>query len=523
MSAPELVLRFPVPDQVSVSFNGTDSGPLPFASPVTDKDRADICWYIETYGAHSLADPDDAEARHIQARLAAIGKGLFDAVFGGDNRAAERIFNRFQDADAEHRVLTIDSQSAAVLSLPWELLHDTVEPGGVYLFREDPHISVRRRISGAGGGRAAFPVAPKPALHLLFVVSRPSDAGFIDPRADPKAVLDALEEHAPGRVTWEVLRPPTLDALAERLKDRTQTPVDILHFDGHGVFAQVSEQDVDQDPHRFGRSIHSEIQRERLARGAQDGAPAQSGAQPGAPVGIGFLLFEQPDGSGHLISAQDLAENLFRAKVGLVVLSACQTAALDSAGDPMASVAGRLTSTGIPAILAMTHSVLAVTTKTLFGRFYRSLAQGKGIAGALDDARAWLANHPEKFEVRRGSSRRMLRLDDWFLPALFHAGADTPLLTGKAPAPTPTQAPAGQTDPGPVHNLRPAHEAGFFGRRRELWQIERWLADETRRLYHHRLRRPGQDRAGPGGRPLAAAHGAVPARGVHRLRPGPVR
>ncbi len=31
-------------------------------------------------------------------------------------------------------------------------------------------------------------------------------------------------------------------------------------------------------------------------------------------------------------------------------------------------------------------------------------------------------------------------------------------------------------------NLRPVHEAGFFGRRRELWQIERWFAAETLRV-----------------------------------------
>jgi len=133
MPAPELVLRFPGPDQVNVSYDGTDSGLLPFVSPVTDKDRSDIRWYIETYGAHSLADPDDTEARRIQARLVAIGKDLFNAVFGDeDHRPAARLFNRFQDADAEHRVLTVDSQSAAVLSLPWELLHD---PTGVFLFR----------------------------------------------------------------------------------------------------------------------------------------------------------------------------------------------------------------------------------------------------------------------------------------------------------------------------------------------------------------------------------------------------
>ncbi len=474
MPAPELILRFPGPDQVIASYGGTDAGPLPFASPVTVKDRTDIRWYIETYGAHSLADPDDNEARRIQARLPEIGKALFDAVFGGGNRAAERLFNRFQDADAEHRVLTIDSQSAAVLSLPWELLHDSVEPGGVFLFREHPHISVRRRITGATGGRETFPVAPKAALHLLFVVSRPRDAGFIDPRADPGAVLDAVQQQAPGRVTWEFLRPATLNALHARLRDSSRPTVDILHFDGHGVFHQVTAEEVRKHPELYGKSIHSEIQRERQARGADAGPHAQ----PGAPVGIGFLLFERDDGASHLISAEDLHDNLFRARVGLVVLSACQSAALDAEGDPMASVAGRLTSTGIPAILAMTHSVLAVTTRALFGQFYASLARGSGIAGALDDARAWLANNPEKFAVQRGRQRQMLRLDDWFLPALFHASADMALLTPAAP-----QAPPADL---PLHNLREPHEAGFFGRRRELWDIERWFADPnpkgTRRI-----------------------------------------
>ncbi len=467
--AAELVLRFPAPDRVEVSYAGTDSGAVSFANPVTAKDRQDLAWYVETYGARSLADADDTEAQRIESRLAEIGKALFAAVFGND-RGAQRLFDRFQDAEDQTRVLTIETQHAAVFSLPWELLHD---PTGVFLFRERPRISVRRRISGATGGRAPFALQAKDRLHLLFVVSRPDGAGFLDPRADAAAVIQAVMTQAPGRVTWEVLRPATLDALTTRLDDATAPPVDILHFDGHGVFDRLSEADLEAHPGRFGKSIVSELQRERGARGRA----ALDGTAAGTPVGIGFLLFEQADGSAHCISAADLTDNLFRARVGLVVLSACQTAALDTEGDPMASVAGRLTATGIPAILAMTHAVLAVTTKALFGRFYASLAQGRGIAGALDEARAWLDNHPEKFEVQRGSARLMLRLDDWFLPALFHGGADTPLLTPGAPlesGPMPAAPPR--------HNLRPVHEAGFFGRRRELWQIERWFAAGTLRI-----------------------------------------
>ena len=71
---------------------------------------------------------------------------------------------------------------------------------------------------------------------MLFVVSRPKEAGFIDPRADALAVLDALDAKALARVEVEFLRPPTLQTLVDRLENTDLPPVDILHFDGHGVF-----------------------------------------------------------------------------------------------------------------------------------------------------------------------------------------------------------------------------------------------------------------------------------------------
>lgn len=84
MSHAELILRFPDADHINVAFEGNDSGPQPFTNPVTEKDRADIRWYIETYGSQSLDDPDDAEAARIEARLPEIGRALFKQVFTAD-------------------------------------------------------------------------------------------------------------------------------------------------------------------------------------------------------------------------------------------------------------------------------------------------------------------------------------------------------------------------------------------------------------------------------------------------------
>ena len=460
----ELNLRFPRTNEVIVSFEGEDSGTLPFTDPLTAKDRKDIQWYLEVYGAHSLGDPDDAEAARIAAQLPVWGKALFNAVFGG--RAAQRLFNDFQDQRDDARLLTISAEQPAILSLPWELLHDSAK-GGVHLFLETPRISIRRRMAGATGGRAPFRVKSKDQLHLLFVVSRPGGAGFIDPRADAQAVLDVLARHAPGRVTWEFLRPPTLDALVERLEDAALPPVDILHFDGHGVFDRnggLPEAVAQGKQHSFS-PLQSAASKDQAA------TPAV-----GSPANTGYLLFEDATGKMDLVSAQQLGENLHRHEVALVILSACQSAALGDTDEPLGSVAVWLTAAGIPAVLAMTHSVLVATTRALFGEFYENLAKGRGIGEALDNARRYLKNHPEKYQVQRGSRRVPLKLYDWFLPTLYQSGADVPLIKKAKDKSPPPEATAPRT------NLPPRPEADFFGRRRELWDIERGFAERTRRI-----------------------------------------
>lgn len=454
----ELNLRFPNPGQVIVRLGDNETPTLTFTNPLSDAERDNLAWYVETYGAHSLGDPDDDEAKRIAARLPKLGKALFEAVFAA--RDAERLFNKFQDANGEQRLITVSADHPAILALPWELLHDPSEPDGVHLFHET--LSIRRRVAGASGARGAFEFRAKPHLHLLFVVSRPDDAGFLDPRSDTQAVLDALDRDAPGRVTWEFLRPATLDALTRRLDDDRLPPVDVLHFDGHGVFDErggLPERYRKNHPTHAGRG--EAIQR--------DASP-----DPDSPPDTGYLLFEDGEGSTAFVSAHQLGENLHRSKIALVILSACQTAKLGDAPDgALGGVAARLTAAGIPAVLAMTHSVLIHTTRALFGEFYRQLALHRPIGAALDAARRHLANHPEKYEVQRNTERVKLKLHDWFVPALYQHGADGPLLVKDAE-------PASAT--APLTNLRARPEAGFFGRRGELWDIERWFAGPTRRI-----------------------------------------
>jgi hypothetical protein len=400
----ELNLRFPENHQVIVTFDGQDTERLDFASPLSAADREEIRWYLETYAARYTTDVDDTRAEGIAKKFRQWGEDLFNAVF--QHRAAQRLFNYFQDENQPGRLLTISASHPAILSLPWELLRD---PQGTYLFHENPRISIRRRLAGAGGGRRPFKVQVKDRLRLLFVVSRPSDAGFIDPRGEAIAVLNAIQQAAAGRVEVEFLRPATLDNLVARLEDSRQPPVDIVHFDGHGVFdldGRFQEQAKHSDP-----------------VGLTKGGNENGG-------NIGYLLFEDKEGKKALITAETLGDMLNRQKVGLIVLSACQSAAMggEDGEDAMGSVAARLTHAGIPTVLAMTHSVLVTTTQQLFAKFYQGLVSGAGMGEALDNARRDLYLNQQRGERQRGENRVQLKLQDWFLPALYQAAGDTPLL-----------------------------------------------------------------------------------------------
>ncbi|WP_339136512.1 MAG: tetratricopeptide repeat protein [Candidatus Electrothrix sp. GW3-4] len=449
----ELRLTFPDASHVMVSLRGNEEGdspPAEFINPLEEKDLNELRWYLEDYGTSYAAEPDDTRAAAVQERLPVWGTALFEAALEGERKAA-KLFDRFLESREKGRVLSIAADEPAVLTLPWELLHT---PGGTYLCNENPPISIRRGLPSAGDARTPQPRAAKPNLHLLFIVSRPEGASFIDPRRDADAVLSALAKQEQARVEVEFLRPPTLDALRRRLRDTRLPSVDIIHFDGHGVFGKDSEAD------RGGKG--DDIKGDGAATDRQQG----------------WLLFEDKEGGKDRVAAEKFGSLLHQNHAGLVVLSACQSAAMDSK-DPMSGCAARLVHAGIPAVIAMTHSVLVSTAEQLFAEFYASLFEGRTVARSLDEARHALLFNPERGICLRGAGlAEEFRLDlyDWFLPALYQSGADMALLSaevGESPEPCPAL----------LSNLPEPQQSGFFGRSRELWQIERAFGVEDCRRF----------------------------------------
>ncbi|MDM8558570.1 tetratricopeptide repeat protein [Candidatus Parabeggiatoa sp. HSG14] len=445
----ELNIDFHSANKFFIHFDSRSSELLDFQITFEDKEQKAIKWYFETYATDYTTEVDDDEAQSVVDKLPVWGARLFEAVFG--NHVARRLYEGFQQQGG---LLTVSATHPAILSLPWELLYD---PESTFLYNYKPYISIRRRLARTDKAKQPIVVAPKERLRVLFVISRPEDENFIDPRADAKAVLGALNEETLGRFELEFLRPPTLDNLTKRLECRAQyrksPAVDVLHFDGHGVF--MSGDGSEPVTYSYKQS-------------------AETKKADGDPRFMGYLLFEDKESKTHLVEASTLGDMLTQQNVGLVVLSACQSAMMGG-DEAMSSVAARLIHAGMPAVLAMTYSVLVETTRRLFERFYESLAYGAGIGAALDDARRYLYSHPERGERQRLEGAITLKVYDWFLPALYQVGDDNPLLVEEIEEPADLEKPF-------ASNLPELQEAGFVGRKRELWLIERAFVHGTRRL-----------------------------------------
>jgi tetratricopeptide (TPR) repeat protein len=354
---------------------------VPFEPFLTDDNYADLRWYLEAF----MDLPDGGaliRAQRVEAELLQWGRRLHDALFlaGPNQIALQQLLT-----GPEPRTLTIASNAPELLQLPWELLAD--EAGWLAL-----RLSVRRQIDVACAVQAR---AVKLPLRMLYIVSRPEDTGFIDPRLTSQALLDAIDPLG-ASVQLDFCRPPTLARLGELLRDgqRAGDPYDVVHFDGHGTFMQAQQ--------------------------------------------LGTLSFEQADdGSGAAktdnISADQLGYLLAQHQVPLVVLEACRSATVGQTR-LSGAVAPRLIQAGVGSVLAMGHAVHVEAARLLLDRFYRELVRGASIGQAVAGGRSALSASAARW-LESGPGARSVKLKDWFLPQLYQRGADLVLLPGAAAAP----------------------------------------------------------------------------------------
>ena len=423
------------------------SGIVPgFASPFSADDLEDLRWYLEEYLTIPFAVYEE-RGRTIQAKLGPWGQALFGAVFGPGQPGRDAYVKARDEGACE---LVLRSGSAPFFSLPWELLQDPERPQPVAL---ELH-AIDRTVDAAG---AASVVPPGPDLRVLMVIARPHGRDDVGYQMIARPLLERLEAVS-GRVTLDVLRPPTLDALVKRLGEATSSgqPYHILHFDGHGTFGAGA-------------------------------VPAGANPQIYDAGGLrGFLVFEQEGGGSDLVDAGRFALEVNRAQVPLVVLNACRSGMVGEA-TVEAAVATQLLKGGAASVVAMGYSVYAVAAAEFMTAFYEALFSGRRVSDAVAEGRRRLYRHRD-----RPSQKGLLPLEDWIVPVHYlRRTVGFAALQRQAPAPgrLPLDAFLDASRPGGGASAAPgadplAPDRRFIGRDAAFYALELVLRAQRVVLVH---------------------------------------
>lgn len=426
---------------------------------LTDQEQEDLRWYMEDY--LQVAEPAHAvQVEQIEAWMQRRGIELYESILEG-SRDVQRIFDRVLDELADLRV-EITSGIAEAAAIPWELMREPQSDSAIAL-RVRSFVRVQ---SNPNIGFVPVPTADDGRIRLLYVVCRPGGTGDVSLRAIANRLLQDL---GGDLVRFEItaLRPPTFEQLQQALADAKAAgrPYHIVHFDGHGMYADLKE-----TPWADWLKTMSLL--------------TLGGPRTGKH---GYLLFEHPGSPDKVrpVSGDELGKLLHDAGVPVLALNACQSAMHEAAEKPKAaadvhaevraigSLAQAVIDQGIPAVLGMRYSVYVVTAAQYIGQLYAALAKGRPFGEAASEGRKHLAHNPERWV---GLEPRPLQ--DWFVPVVYEA-MPIHLLPPKSPQGDLAKVAATFSRPelDPVQTnpalLRYVPDTGFIGRDETLLLLDR--------------------------------------------------
>ncbi|MCU0547180.1 MAG: tetratricopeptide repeat protein [Oscillatoriaceae cyanobacterium Prado104] len=339
-----------------------------FEHPFDSKVLADLRWYLEEYLRFPYGlEPENA--KKIEQKLQAWGQQLFDLVFRSSEKARE-FFQEATRAGLDKCEISIISDDAAVLNLPWELLfspdYQFLAPLLAGMYRSLSNYAVRAELGTMSDEQ----------LNILLVIARPYGDRDINFQTIARPMLEALKP-IQKQVNLTVLRPPSLKQFEAELNARKGF-YHIVHFDGHGDFQADSKVVQTQ----YGK------------------------------LGEGVLVFEDANGNPEIVTAREIAQYLNDCRVPVFVLNACKSG--EAGEEPFSSVAGQLVKLGAKGVVAMAYSVYATGAKHFMGRLYGELVRGQDIASAVAAGRKSMS-----IEKQRPSPKGLLPLQDWLVPVLY--------------------------------------------------------------------------------------------------------
>ncbi|MBL7647574.1 MAG: CHAT domain-containing protein [Candidatus Hydrogenedentes bacterium] len=437
-----------------------------FNFALTTQDREDIRWYLEEFLEYPQ-DPAPRVAERIEARIEAIGEMLFNAIFGFDDFSRE-LWMEVQNTINATRVQIVESDEEA-MSIPWELIRDPKRGEYVAL---TALAFVRSRPESIAGTQDTGAEARDERFRVLLVICRPKRENDVPFRSVAIQIMKGLGESYSPRLQFDVLRPPTFRQLELTVRQAKQNgfPYRIVHFDGHGIFLDDSEQ--------------------------------SAGMHPADACGLphrarGYICFEKPErlDNRELIDGTSLGRLLADSNVSILVLNACRSAHAqprelpnDSVGDgsdtqgsvlAFGSLAQEAVDQGVTGVVAMRYNVYVVTAAHFMTDLYSALIQGSGLGEAVSRGRGKLHSDP-----MRAIAFSPTPLQDWSVPIVYERvpvymlpksnGADTDLHVSNDLDATACFDPQLPNPP----------DAGFLGRDETLLALDRAFDTESIVLLH---------------------------------------
>ncbi len=339
------------------------------------QEQGELRWYLEDY----LIRPESVTAEHIQqieGWMKDRGEELYRKVLRANDDTVDlwaSVRNHLADLRVE-----ITTEVADAAAIPWELMYEPKSDSAIALrvrsfvrVQSDPSVSFVKPPDTDELGR----------VRLLYVVCRPSGTDDVELRAVVNQLLQGLGEDL-DRFDITALRPPTCERLQQELTDAKEAgrPYHIVHFDGHGVFA-----DLEKTTLADWAALLSTVMLKANSKGKH-----------------GYLLFEHPDSDDKMrpVSGDQLGKLLHDNGVPVLVLNACQSAMHEATASPedtdnvhdevraIGSLSQAVVDQGIPAVLGMRYSVYVVTAAQYIGRLYASLAKGRSFGQAATEGPA---------------------------------------------------------------------------------------------------------------------------------------
>ena len=320
--------------------------------------------------------------------------------------------------DDEGLRLRVRCDTYGLAELPWEYAH--LMPPDLAGERPGPEgfLVLNRRISlvryePQEGPQVSLDAGVSP-IRLVALLASPADPRFdpLDLGTERRSIEQAVGDLAAVRAEF------VPDATADALLAALARPAQVFHFAGHGVFT------------------------------------GEMGARYGSQEGESAVVLAADGGDGvaggaRLFPASRLAMTLTGRGVRLAVLTACEAGQRDAA-TAWAGVVTALTRVGIPAVVGMQFRILDASAVAFSRAFYRALAAGQTIDGAVADGRLAVFDSGGDDERDWGAPVLYLRAEDGVLfprvPDAVGAGVDRTPSGGANAGPDRTTTPAARDD-----------------------------------------------------------------------------